>query len=348
MSKKIRIVVMGASGYTGAELLRILLRHSNAEIEALTAEKNAGQSVMSVLPHLGFEALPLHFVRIHEVDWKHVDVAFGCLPHGTSQEIIASIPKHVKVIDLSADFRLKDVKEYATWYGHEHRAVDLQKDAVYGLTEINRDQVKNARLVANPGCYPTSMQLPLVPLVKAGLILLEDIIVDSKSGVTGAGREAKQANLYAEVAEGIHAYGVASHRHTPETEQGLAEAAGKPVKITFTPHLMPMNRGILSTIYVKLAPGKTVADLRAELEKTYAKEPFVKILPEGALPATRYARGTNGCGINVFADRAPGRAILISVIDNLVKGASGQAVQNMNVMFGIPETTGLEALALFP
>lgn len=346
-SHKIRIAVLGASGYTGAELLRFLLRHPAAEIVALTAEKNAGQPMAAVFPQLAFEPLP-ELIKISAVDWTKVDLVFCCLPHGTTQEVIAALPAHVRVIDLSADFRLADIDAYATWYGHEHRAPALQKEAVYGLTELNRAAIKKARLVANPGCYPTSAQIPLMPLLAAKLIDTQDIIIDSKSGMTGAGREAKQAMLYSEVTEGIHAYGIASHRHTPEIEQGLSLAAGQPVHIAFTPHLMPMNRGILSTIYVKLAAGKTVADLRATLEKTYAGEAFVKILPEGALPATRHVRGSNLLTVNVFADRLPGRAIMIAAEDNLVKGASGQAVQNMNVMYGLPETTGLDALAVFP
>lgn len=345
--KKIRIAVLGASGYTGAELLRFLLRHPAAEIVALTAEKNAGQPMGAVFPQLQFENLPT-LVKIDAVDWKAIDLVFCCLPHGTTQEVIAKLPEHLRVIDLSADFRLSDIEAYAQWYGHAHRAVELQKGAVYGLTEVKRDQIKTARLVANPGCYPTSAQLPLIPLLKNKLILADDIIIDSKSGVSGAGREAKQANLFGEVAEGIHAYGVASHRHTPEIEQGLSEVAGAPVKVAFTPHLMPMSRGILSTIYVKLQAGKTIADLRAALEKAYTGEAFVKVLPEGALPATRHVRGSNLCVMNVFADRLPDRAIVISAEDNLVKGASGQAIQNMNLMYGLPETTGLDNLALFP
>jgi len=346
-SNKIRIAVLGASGYTGSELLRILSRHPHAALVALTAEKNAGQPVSAVLPHLAFEKLP-DLIKIDAVDWKTIDLAFCCLPHGTTQEVIAAIPKNVKVIDLSADFRLSNIDDYAAWYGHAHRAVDLQKEAVYGLTEVNRAKVKTARIVANPGCYPTGAQLPLIPLLKAKLISADDIVVDSKSGVTGAGRELKLGNLYAEAAEGIHAYGVAAHRHAPEIEQGLTEAMGKGVKVSFTPHLVPMNRGILSTMYVKLAAGKIANDLRAELKKTYANEPFVKVVEEGVSPATRHVRGTNACWIGVFDDRIEGRAIVISAIDNLVKGASGQAVQNMNVMYGWPETTGLEALALFP
>ena len=225
---------------------------------------------------------------------------------------------------------------------------DLQKQAVYGLTELARAEVSGARLVANPGCYPTSAQLPLMPLLEEGLISAEDIIIDAKSGVTGAGRDAKQQNLYAEVTEGIHAYGIASHRHAPEIEQGLSEAAGKKVTVNFTPHLMPMSRGILSTIYVRMANGAGAEALRQALAKRYAGEAFVRLLPAGQSPATRHVRGSNHCLMNVFADRVPGRAIVVSVIDNLVKGASGQAVQNMNVMAGWPETTALEQQPLFP
>jgi len=252
------------------------------------------------------------------------------------------------VVDLSADFRLADVETYATWYGHAHRAPELQKEAVYGLTELARDAVARARLVANPGCYPTSAQLPLVPLLEAGKIEGEDIIIDAKSGVTGAGRDAKQQNLFAEVAEGVHAYGIASHRHAPEIEQGLSDAAGRPITVNFTPHLMPMSRGILSSIYVRLADGASADDLRETLAKRYAGEAFVRVLPAGQSPATRHVRGSNHCLIGVFADRVRGRAILVSVIDNLVKGASGQAVQNMNLMAGWAETTGLEQQPMFP
>jgi N-acetyl-gamma-glutamyl-phosphate reductase len=262
--------------------------------------------------------------------------------------VIAAIPDNIKIIDLSADFRLSDVNTYAAWYGHTHLAPALQKEAVYGLTELHRSEIKKARLVANPGCYPTSAQLPLAPLLKAHLIEADSIIIDAKSGVTGAGRAAKQAMLFTEVNEGINAYGIASHRHAPEIEQGLSLAAGVPVTVNFTPHLMPMNRGILSTIYVKMAPGKTADDLRDALNKTYMQEPFVRLVAKGVSPATHMVRGTNGCFIGVFDDRLKGRAIIVSVIDNLVKGASGQAVQNMNLLFGFSETTALTQTALFP
>ena len=262
--------------------------------------------------------------------------------------MIAGLPQHVKIVDLSADFRLRDPALYAKWYGHEHKAPDLQKQAVYGLTELARDQIKAARLVANPGCYPTCSQLPLSPLLAAGLIESDDIVIDAKSGTSGAGRSAKEANLYCEVTEGLHPYGVASHRHAPEIDQGLSDAAGKPVEVTFTPHLIPMSRGMLATIYVKLTQGVTADDLRAELNKVYADEPFIRILAEGQVPQTRFVRASNLCHISVHADRRSGRAIVCSVIDNLVKGASGQAVQNMNLLYGLPETAALDLRPLFP
>jgi len=344
---EVRVAILGASGYTGAELVRMLAGHPRFRITALTGDRKAGQPLASVFPHLGKLALP-DLVAIGEVDFTQVDAVFCCLPHGTTQEVIAGLPANVRVVDLSADFRLTSLEAYAQWYGHEHKAPELQKQAVYGLTEIKRDAIRNARLVANPGCYPTSVQLPLVPLIKAGLIETGDIIIDAKSGTSGAGRAAKEANLYCEVTEGVHAYGIASHRHAPEIEQELGEAAGRPVLVAFTPHLMPMSRGMLSTIYVRTAKGAKAADLRAELARVYKDEPFIGVLPEGAVPATRHVRGSNFCLMNVFDDRLPGRVIITSVIDNLVKGASGQALQNMNLMFGLPETTNLDQQPLFP
>ncbi|WP_172821972.1 N-acetyl-gamma-glutamyl-phosphate reductase [Magnetospirillum sp. XM-1] len=347
MMKDVSVAILGASGYTGAELVRLLALHPAFHVKVMTGDRKAGQSMDSVFPHLGGLKLP-NLVAIDQVDFKTVDAVFCCLPHGTTQEVIAALPASVKVVDLSADFRLFNVDTYAQWYGHEHRAPDLQKQAVYGLTELARGPVAKARLVANPGCYPTSVQLPLIPLLKAGLIEATDIVIDAKSGVSGAGRAAKEANLYTEVTEGMHAYGVASHRHSPEIEQGLSEAAGAPVLVTFTPHLIPMSRGMLSTIYVKTKKGAKAADLRACLAKTYNDEPFVRVLPEGVVPHTRHVRGSNHCLMSVFDDRVPGRIIITSVIDNLVKGASGQALQNMNLMFGLPETLGLEQQPLFP
>lgn len=346
-TNRLRIGILGASGYTGAELVRLLAHHPQIEIRLLTADRQAGRPLAEVFPHLGGLDLP-GLIKIEDADWSGLDLVFCGLPHGTTQEIVAALPRHLKVVDLSADFRLRDPATYAEWYGHEHRAPELQREAVYGLTELNREAVRPARLVANPGCYPTTSQLPLVPLLEAGAIEPTDIIIDAKSGVSGAGRDAKQANLYAEVTEGIHAYGVARHRHAPEIEQGLSEAAGRPITVNFTPHLMPMSRGILATIYVRLASGAGAEDLRRVLGERYAGERFVRVLPGGAVPATRHVRGSNHCLIAVFADRVPGRAILLSVTDNLVKGASGQAVQNMNLMAGFKEWTGLEQEALFP
>ncbi len=342
-----RIAILGASGYTGAELLRLLAHHPQAEIAALTADRQAGKKIGAVFPHLARHDLP-DLVAIGEVDWREIDVAFCCLPHGTTQEVIAGLPEHLRVLDLSADFRLADPDLYAKWYGHAHRAVALQREAVYGLTEIARGAIVKARLVAVPGCYPTGAQLPLIPLVKAGVIDADDIVIDAKSGVTGAGRAAKETSLFAEVSEGVTAYGIAHHRHMPEIEQGLSNAAGRPVTVSFTPHLMPMNRGILSTIYVRMTGGATIEDLRRTLEAAYEHETFVRVLPHGQTPATHHVRGSNLCLIGLAEDRVKGRAILVSAIDNLVKGASGQAVQDMNVMLGLPETAGLLQEPLFP
>ncbi len=343
---KLKVAILGASGYTGSELLRLLLPHPQVQIVALTAEKNAGQPAHALLPQLRAFPLP-DLCRIDAVDFKSIDLVFCALPHGTTQDVIAALPKTLKIIDLSADFRL-DPATYEQWYGQPHRAAPLQQEAVYGLTEINRAQIKIARLIANPGCYPTASQLPLIPLLRAGLIIPDDLIIDAKSGVSGAGRELKQSNLFCEVAEGMQAYGIASHRHTPEIEAGLSMAARKPVAINFTPHLVPMNRGMFVSSYVKLAAGVTATALREEWHRAYQAEPFIQILPEGQYPSTRQVRGTNHCQMAVTADRLPQRAIILSALDNLVKGAAGQAVQNMNLLFGLPETLGLEQTALFP
>nr|ACN35080.1 unknown [Zea mays] len=351
----IRIAVLGASGYTGAEIVRILANHPQFHIKVMTADRKAGEQFGSVFPHLITQDLP-RLVAIKDADFSDVDAVFCCLPHGTTQEIIKSLPRHLKIVDLSAllknyclqDFRLRDINEYAEWYGHSHRAPELQGEAVYGLTELKRDDIRNARLVANPGCYPTSIQLPLVPLVKAKLIKLTNIIIDAKSGVSGAGRGAKEANLYTEIAEGIHAYGITSHRHVPEIEQGLTDAAESKVTISFTPHLMCMKRGMQSTVYVELASGVTPRDLYEHLKSTYENEEFVKLLHGSNVPCTSHVVGSNYCFMNVYEDRIPGRAIIISVIDNLVKGASGQALQNLNLMMGLPENMGLQYQPLFP
>jgi N-acetyl-gamma-glutamyl-phosphate reductase len=285
-------------------------------------------------------------------DWAalKLDLVFCALPHGTTQQVIKDLVARApgtKIVDLSADFRLADPAAYARWYGHAHAAPELQQEAVYGLTEIYRREIKAARLVANPGCYTTCAELALIPLLKAKAIDADEIVIDAKSGVTGAGRAAREDMLFAEVSEGFHAYGVGHHRHMAELDQEFSRAAGRDVVVSFTPHLVPMNRGILSTIYVRGLKA-SAQDLHALLAKAYANEPFVQVLPFGRLPQTRHVRGSNMTMIGVAADRVAGRAIIGSALDNLTKGASGQAVQNMNLMLGFPETTGLQQVALFP
>lgn len=344
--RKINIAILGASGYTGAELLRWLRHHPQVHVAALTGESQSGKTLAEVYPHLG--PLAHQLVRHEEVDFAAIDVVFCCLPHGTTQSVIAQLPNHLRVIDLSADFRLFDVDAYVTWYGHAHQAPALQETAVYGLSEWRAEAIARARLVANPGCYPTSILLPLLPLLEAKAIAADSIIVDSMSGVTGAGRKAVQASLYCEVNESVRAYGVGAHRHVAEIEQELALAAHQRLTISFTPHLVPMNRGISSTIHVQLAPDHSADTLRSQLQSRYADSPFVQICAPGHIPSTAEVRGTNQCRIAVVQDRAEGMAIMISVIDNLGKGASGQAIQNLNLMMGWPQTTGLEAFAIFP
>src|SRR5690242_15782374 len=348
---KAKIGVLGASGYTGAELLRLLLCHPNAQIVLLTADRRAGKSMAEVFGQFAPFALPT-LSAIEDADWGKLglEVAFCALPHGTTQKVIKDLlarAPHTKVIDLSADFRLSDPSTYARWYGHAHGAPELQGEAVYGLTEVYRDKIRSARLVANPGCYTTCAELPLIPLLKAKLIDPDEIVIDAKSGMTGAGRAAREDMIFAEVSEGFHAYGVGHHRHMAELDQEFSRAAGCEVIVSFTPHLVPMNRGILATIYVRSGKASP-QDLHAHLAKIYAPEPFVHVLPFGRTPQTRHVRGSNMTFIGVVADRVAGRAIIVSALDNLTKGASGQAVQNMNVMLGLPETTGLEQVALFP
>jgi N-acetyl-gamma-glutamyl-phosphate reductase len=352
MATKAKIGVLGASGYTGSELVRMLLRHPRAEIALLTAERSAGKDMHDVFPQFAPFELPT-LVALDGLDWAKLalDVVFCALPHATTQkvlqELLAKAPA-TKVVDLSADFRLADTAAYAKWYGHEHHAPELQKEAVYGLVEFHRREIKKARLIANPGCYTSCAELPLIPLIKAKAIDLDEIVIDAKSGMTGAGRAAKEAMLFSEVSEGFNAYGVGQHRHMAELDQEFSAAAGREVVVSFTPHLVPMNRGILSTIYVRGKRGRSPEDLHEILLKFYAKEPFVHVLPFGQTPHTRHVRGSNMTMIGVAKDRVPGRAIIISALDNLVKGASGQAIQNMNLIMGYPEPMGIDQVALFP
>jgi N-acetyl-gamma-glutamyl-phosphate reductase len=352
MAKQAVVGVLGASGYTGSELVRLLLRHPRAEIALLTAERRAGREMREVFPQFAPYALP-KLMAVDGIDWATagLDAVFCALPHGTTQTVVKNIldtAPNMKVIDLSADFRLADPEAYAQWYGQAHRAPELQSEAVYGLTEHYRRDIRKARLVANPGCYTTAAELPLIPLLKAKAIDTDEIVIDAKSGTTGAGRAAKEDMLFSEVSEGFNAYGVGAHRHMAELDQEFSKAAGREVTVTFTPHLAPMNRGILATMYVRGRRGRTAPDLHGVLTNAYAREPFVHLLPFGETPQTRHVRGSNMTFIGVAADRIAGRAIIVSALDNLVKGASGQAVQNMNLMLGIPETAGLEQVALFP
>ena len=349
MEETVKIGVLGASGYTGADLVRLALGHPFIDVALLTANTHAGKRYADVFPHMFAENLP-GLIRIEDADWGTVDAVFCGLPHGTTQDLLSVIRKEhpdLPIIDLSADFRLRDAATYEAWYGRTHTAQDAQGDVVYGLTEFARDSLKGAKLIACPGCYPTAVLLALLPLVGSGAIDAGDIVVDAKSGVSGAGRGLKENTLFCEAGEGLSPYGVTKHRHMPEIEQELSKAAGQSVTISFTPHLIPMSRGELVTCYVKTTHS-SAAGLRGQFEARYADEPFVHLVPEGMVPKTQMVRGSNHCVINVFEDRVPNRAIVIAAIDNLVKGSSGQALQNFNVAFGFDEMTGLTQTALFP
>lgn len=339
----LRVAILGASGYTGAELVRLIALHPGMRITALSADRKAGQSMAEAFPHLAHLPLP-SMSRIEDIDFSAIDLVFCALPHATTQQVLATLPRSVKIVDLSADFRLEDPAEYARWYGHEHTALPLQAEAVYGLPEFYREKIKGARLVANTGCYVAASLLPVLPLLQARVINPAEIIIDAASGTSGAGRAAKESALYCEVTEGYHAYGVGHHRHMAELDQEFTKAAGEKVLCSFTPHLLPQSRGILATIYVQ---GEAQA-IHATLSARYREEFFVHVLPMGQTPQTRHVRGSNFCHIGVVADRRPGRSIVISALDNLVKGASGQALQNANLMCGFDETTALRQAALFP
>lgn len=339
-----RIAILGASGYTGAELVRLIATHPDIEIAALSADRKAGQAMGAVFPHLRHLALP-PLVTIDEIDFAGIDLVFCALPHATSQEVISTLPGDLKVVDLSADFRLRDPAAYETWYGRPHGAVDLQADAVYGLTEFYRDAIRGARLVAGTGCNAAAGQYALRPLIERGLIDLDDIVIDLKAGVSGAGRSLRENLLHAELSEGYHAYALGStHRHLGEFDQEFSAIAGRPVTVQFTPHLMPANRGILATIYVAGSPDA----IHAAMLEAYGAEPFIEVLPMGEAPSTRHVRGSNFCHLGVVGDRRPGRTVVIAALDNLTKGSSGQALQNANLMLGLDETAGLMLAPVFP
>ncbi|HSB30618.1 MAG TPA: N-acetyl-gamma-glutamyl-phosphate reductase [Candidatus Sulfobium mesophilum] len=345
----LKIAICGGSGYTGIELLRILAGHPDARVTAITSEKSAGKRLTALFPHLHkyqdllFE--PLNKEKLLD----KADIFFLALPHGASQEAVNFFFRNgKKVIDLSADFRLRDPGTYKDWYGLAHDFVPTLKRAVYGLPEMYRNRIRKARLIANPGCYPTSAILGLLPAIKGGLVDLSSIVIDSKSGTSGAGRKADIAVSFCEVNEGFKAYGIGTHRHTPEIEQELSFLAGENITVDFTPHLLPLDRGILTTIYAKLTKKTDTVSVLNVYKKKYGNEPFVKVLEEGVYPNIKNVRGTNFCQLGVKVNMRTNTLVIVSAIDNLVKGASGQAVHNMNIMTGIEEEKGLTNLALFP
>jgi len=343
MHKVRQVAILGASGYTGAELVRLIATHPHMEIAALTADRKAGQDMGAVFAHLRHLDLPT-LCRIEEVDFSAIDLAFCALPHGVTHGLAKTLPQHLKLVDLSADFRLRDTVAYEKWYGLAHGAPEIQPKVAYGLPEHYRAEIAKARITANTGCYVATSLLPLIPLLKAGVIAPDPIVIDAKSGVSGAGRGLNEALLFAEVNEGFNAYGVAHHRHMGELDQELSRAASTPVTASFTPHLVPMSRGMLATIYAR----GNAQNVHETLLEAYRDEPFVYILPLGETPATRHVRGANLCHIGVVQDRIEGRVIIVSALDNLVKGASGQAVQIANIMLGLDETDGLGLVPVFP
>ncbi len=344
----IQVAVIGATGYTGVELVRLLSGHPKARLKIITSEKSAGKNFSEVFPSFqGVCNLPLESFSAAKIS-QEIEVAFLCLPHHSAMQAAADLLKNkIRVIDLSADFRLKSEKEYEEWYG-KHSHPDLLKEAVYGLPELYRKKIRGAKFVANPGCYPTGAALALAPLIQEKLIQLDSIILDSKSGVSGAGRNAEVSNLFSEINEGFKAYKVGNHRHTPEIEQTLSDLAKEKIKLTFTPHLVPMDRGIFTTAYAKPLRKIKTKELLKVFEKFYQKEPFIRIKPEGVFPNTKEVRGTNFCDLSALYDERTDRMIVLSALDNLTKGASGQALQNFNLMMGFEETMGLKLSACIP
>ena len=342
----IKVGIVGGTGYTGAELLRLLAPHPDVELVAITSRAEAGKQVAEIFPNLR-GMVDLAFTPPEESILRRCDVIFFATPNGTAMGMVPGLLEAgVRVIDLAADFRLKDAAEWEQWYGMPHACPELLSEAVYGLPETNREAIREARLVACPGCYPTAVQLGFLPLLEAGVVDPGSLIADAKSGVSGAGRKASVGTLLAECSESMKAYAVSGHRHLPEIRQGLQAATGTEVGLVFVPHLTPMIRGIHATLYATLT-GET-ADLQALFEQRFAAEPFVDVLPFGSHPETRSVKGANVCRIALHRPQGGATVVVLSVIDNLVKGAAGQAVQNMNLMFGLRESAGLEAIALLP
>lgn len=341
----IKVGIVGGTGYTGVELLRLLAQHPKVKIKAITSRSEAGMDVSEMFTNLRGR-VDLKFSDPADAKLDKCDVVFFATPNGIAmQQVEVLLQADVKVIDLAADFRIKDVAEWEKWYGMKHACPHLLAEAVYGLPEINRKQVKKARLIANPGCYPTAVQLGFLPLIEAGAVDINYLIADVKSGVSGAGRKAEVHTLLAEASDNFKAYGVAGHRHLPEIRQGLSIVAKKTVGLTFVPHLVPMIRGIHATLYARVTKKVNLQEL---YEKRYAKEAFVDVLPGGKHPETRSVRGSNLCRIAVHQPQNSDTAVILSVTDNLVKGAAGQAIQNMNILFDLPETMGIDQIALLP
>ena len=347
--KKIKVGIIGSTGYAGAELVRLIMQHREAEVVWFGSRSYIDKKYYEVFGNM-FQIVEDKCLddNMEELA-KAVDVIFTATPQGLCSSLVnEAVLSQVKIIDLSADFRIKDVKRYEEWYKIEHKSPEFIQEAVYGLCEINREQVKGARLVANPGCYPTCSTLSIYPLAKEGIIDMNTIIIDAKSGTSGAGRGAKVNNLFCEVNENIKAYCVTTHRHTPEIEDQLSYASGQEVRINFTPHLVPMNRGILVTAYASLKREVSEQEVRDLYNKYYADEKFVRVLDSDVPPETRWVEGSNYVDVNFIIDKRTNRIIMMGAMDNLVKGAAGQAVQNMNIMFGLEETMGLEQVPLFP
>lgn len=345
----IKVGIIGSTGYAGQELVRLLMQHPETEIVWYGSRSYIDKPYAEVFQNM-FQIVDAKCMDDNmDALADAVDVIFTATPQGLCASLVnEEVLNKVKIIDLSADFRIKDVAVYEKWYGIEHKSPSYIEEAVYGLCEINREDIKGARLIANPGCYTTCSILTIYPLVKEGLIDPNTIIIDAKSGTSGAGRGAKTANLYCEVNENIKAYGVATHRHTPEIEEQLGYAAGEQIFVSFTPHLVPMNRGILATAYAALKEGVTDEDVRAAYDKYYADEKFIRVLNPGVCPETRWVEGSNYVDINYKIDPRTHRVIMMGAIDNLVKGAAGQAVQNMNLIFGLKESMGLDLVPMFP
>ena len=343
----IKVGVVGGTGYTGVELLRLLAQHPSEALNVITSRGEAGLPVAEMFPSLRGR-VNLKFVDPADAPLDQCDLVFFATPNGIAMKQAADLLRlGVRVIDLAADFRIKDIAEWETWYGMKHAAPELVAEAVYGLPELNREAIREAKLVANPGCYPTATQLGFLPLLEAGLVNADNLIADAKSGVSGAGRKAEVHTLFAEAGDNFKAYGVPGHRHLPEIRQGLSQLAGRTVGLTFVPHLTPLIRGIHATLYARLN-GSDQIDLQALYEKRYEQEPFVDVLPPGSHPETRSVRASNICRIAVHRPQGQDMIVVLSVIDNLVKGAAGQAVQNMNIMFGFEECAGLSQIPVLP